>query len=327
MTENLVLVEHDGQRIKSGSLHAIAAAREFGGAVGLLALGHDLEKLNSALNQYGASSVYLADDPALQHPLADRYAAVVAEVARTAGSTTLVGSSSTFTKDILPRAAALLDWPMLSDVVAVEINDGSLQYRRPTNWGTGIATVELEGPCRVLTIRPSAFDQPLPVAKVSAVERVSVADMALPSGMRFVSQEERKSDRPELTEARVVVGGGRPLRDKATFDKLICGLADSMGAAVGATRAAVDTGIVPNDWQIGQTGKMIAPELYVAVGISGAVQHLAGVKDARIIVAINKDPDAPICELATYTLIGDLHTIVPELINALKEANDGPSHS
>ena len=326
MTENLVLVEHERQRIKSASLHAISAARELDGRVALLLLGHRLEELVSTLSQYGASTIYLADDPALQHPLADRYAAVVAEVARTAGSTTILGVTSTFTKDILPRAAALIDWPMLSDVIAVDKKDGSLQYRRPTNWGTDFATVELDGPCRVLTIRSSAFEEPQRVEDTSTVERVAVTQMALPSGMQFVSQEERESDRPEMTEARVVVGGGSPLRDRATFDKLIGGLADSLGAAVGATRAAVDAGIVPNDWQIGQTGKMIAPDLYIAVGISGAVQHLAGVKDARIIVAINKDAEAPICELATYSLIGDLHKIVPELINALKEATDGPSH-
>jgi electron transfer flavoprotein alpha subunit len=252
--------------------------------------------------------------------LADRYATVIAEAARKEGAKTILGTSSTFSKDVLPRVAALLDAPMLTDVVAIEEIGGDISYRRPINAGSMFATVKLDADRSVLTVRSTAFEPPAAAAISCPINRFDFDVGSLPNGMRFVSRAERKSDRPDLAEARVVVSGGRPLKDKETFERLVGGLADALGGAIGATRAAVDAGMAPNDYQIGQTGKVVAPELYVAVGISGAIQHLAGIKDSRIIVAINKDPDAPIFQLATYALVGDLHQIVPQLIESIRRA-------
>jgi electron transfer flavoprotein alpha subunit len=245
---------------------------------------------------------------------------LIAQVARTGDAHTILGTSSTFSKDVLPRAAALLDAPMVTDVLAIERMDGSVNYRRPINAGSMFATVRLEGERRVLTIRAAAFESPVADTEPSPIEPLNFDAASLPNGMRFISREERRSDRPDLGEARVVVSGGRPLKDKETFERLVGGLADALGGAIGATRAAVDAGMAPNDYQIGQTGKVVAPELYIALGISGAIQHLAGIKDSRVIVAINKDPDAPISQIATYTLVGDLYQIVPQLIESIRRA-------
>jgi electron transfer flavoprotein alpha subunit len=318
MAESLILIEHDGQQVKRPSLRAIALARQVGGEYALLVVGHGLDGIARSLVSYGASAVIVADDPALAEPLADRYAAVIAEAARQHGTKTILGSSSTFSKDILPRAAALLDAPMVTDVVAVEKTNGSISYRRPINAGSMFATVNVESDRRVLTIRPAAFEAPVATASPCAIKRFDFDPASLPNGIEFISREERKSDRPDLTEARVVVSGGRPLKDKDTFERLVGGLADALGGAIGATRAAVDAGMAPNDYQIGQTGRVVAPELYIALGISGAIQHLAGIKDSRVIVAINKDPDAPIFQVATYALVGDLYKIVPQLTEAIR---------
>ena len=317
---SLILIERDRREVKRQSLHAITAARQLGGEYALLVLGQEMDEIAKSLGGYGAASVFVADDAALAEPLADRYAAVIARVFQAAGSNTLIATSSTFSKDILPRVAALLDAPMLTDVLAIEQKDDTNSFVRPINAGSMLAPVQLSGERCVLSVRASAFAAPEVDAGTSAIEHVVIEAADLPSGMQFISREERASDRPDLTEARVVIGGGRPLKDKQTFDRLVGGLADTLGAAVGATRAAVDTGLAPNDYQIGQTGKVIAPDLYIALGISGAIQHLAGIKDSRIIVAINKDPDAPIFEIATYGLVGDLHQIVPQLIDALRPA-------
>jgi electron transfer flavoprotein alpha subunit len=319
MAETIVLIEHDHLQVKRPSLHAITLARQLGGDYALLVLGSGLNNVAASLTSYGASAVIVADDPALAEPLADRYAAVVAEVVKENGAKSLVGSSSTFSKDILPRVAALLDAPMVTDVLALEQVDGATVYRRPINAGSMLATVKVEGDLRVLTARATAFEAPEASDTSCPIERFTVDAASLPNGMQFVSREQRVSDRPDLAEARVVVSGGRPLKDTETFERLIGGLADSLGGAVGATRAAVDSGMVPNDYQIGQTGKVVAPELYIAVGVSGAIQHLAGIKDSRIIVAINKDPDAPIFQMATYGLVGDLHQIVPQLIESIRK--------
>src|SRR5947208_1072001 len=318
MAETLVLIEHDRQQLKRPSLHAITLARQLGGEYALLVLGHGLNEIAASLVSYGACAVIVADDPTLAEPLADRYATVIAEAARKQGAKTLLGTSSTFSKDVLPRAAALLDLPMVTDVIAIEEKDGSIVYRRPINAGSMLATVKVAGDRRVLTVRATAFEAPAANAAPCPTERFAFDAASLPSGMEFISREQRKSDRPDLTEARVVVGGGRPLKDKETFESLVGGLADALGGAVGATRAAVDAGMVSNDYQVGQTGKIIAPELYIGIGISGAIQHLAGIKDSQVIVAINKDPDAPIFQVATYGLIGDLHQIVPQFIDALR---------
>ena len=316
--QTLILIEHDRRQVKRPSLHAVAAARQLGGDYAFLLLGSGLGEMANSLTGYGACAVIVADDPALAEPLADRYATVIADACQKVGATTLLATASTFSKDILPRAAALLDAPMLSDLLAIEENEGAFSYRRPISAGSMLATVQLQGAKRVLTLRAAAFAAPSADSSSSPVEHLTVEAASLPNGMQFISREERVSDRPDLTEARVVIGGGRPLKDKESFDRLVGGLADVLGGAIGATRAAVDTGLAPNDYQIGQTGKVIAPELYIALGISGAIQHLAGIKDSRVIVAINKDPDAPIFQIATYGLVGDLHQLVPQLIAAIR---------
>jgi electron transfer flavoprotein alpha subunit len=318
MSQSLVLIEHDRQQVKRSSLHAITLARQLGGEYALLVIGNVLDDIANSLVSLGARSVIVADDPALAEPLADRYATVIAEAARRSDAENVLATSSTFSKDILPRVAALLDAPMVTDVVAIEKKDGSISYRRPISAGSMFAMVKVEGEHCVLTIRAAAFEPPVADAAPCPITRFDVDGGTLPNGMRFISREERKSDRPDLTEARVVVSGGRPLKDKETFERLVGGLADALGGAIGATRAAVDAGMAPNDYQIGQTGKVVAPELYIALGISGAIQHLAGIKDSRIIVAINKDPDAPIFQAATYALVGDLYQIVPQLIESIR---------
>jgi len=317
MAKVLVLIEHDRQQVKRPSLHAITLARQLTDDYALLVLGHGLDEIAASFVSYGGSAVMVADDPALAEPLADRYAIVIAAAARKNGAQTVLGASSTFSKDILPRVAALLDAPMVTDVLAIEEKDGLISYRRPINAGSMLATVKLEGQRCVLSVRATAFEAPEAKGEPCPVERFAFDAASLPNGMQFISREERKSDRPDLTEARVVVCGGRPLKDTETFERLIGGLADALGGAIGATRAAVDAGMAPNDYQVGQTGKIIAPELYFGIGISGAIQHLAGIKDSRIIVAINKDPEAPIFQMATYGLIGDLHQIVPQLIESI----------
>jgi len=320
MADTLVLIEQNQGEVKRTSLHAITLARQLGGEYALLVLGHSLNEIAASLVSYGASAVILADNPALAEPLADRYATVVAEVARKRGATTLLATSSTFSKDIMPRAAALLEAPMVTDVLAIEERDGASSYRRPINAGSMLATVEIKGERRVLTARSTAFEAPAADATRCPIERFELNAASLPNGMEFISREQRQSSRPDLTEARVVVCGGRPLKDTETFERLVGGLADVLGGAVGATRAAVDAGMVPNDYQVGQTGKIIAPELYIGIGISGAIQHLAGIKDSRIIVAINRDPDAPIFQIATYGLVGDLHQLVPQLIDSIRQS-------
>jgi electron transfer flavoprotein alpha subunit len=318
MAQSLILIEQDHQQVKRSSLHAIGLARQLGDEYALMVLGHGLEGIAASLVSFGASAVVVADDPALEQPLADRCAAVIAAAARDVGANTIVGTSSTFSKDLLPRVAALLDAPMVTDVVAIEKMDGLVSYRRPINAGSMFAAVSVEGDRRILTVRATAFEPPAADAPPCAIKRFNVDAASLPNGMQFISREERKSDRPDLTEARVVVCGGRPLKDRETFERLVGGLADALGGAIGATRAAVDAGMAPNDYQIGQTGKIIAPELYIALGISGAIQHLAGIKDSRVIVAVNKDPEAPIFQMATYALVGDLYQIVPQLIESLR---------
>ena len=318
MFSNLILIEHDGQAVKRPSLGALGLGQQLGGSCALLILGSCLDTLAESLRGWGADAVLVADDPALTEPLADRYAEVVARTARQYQSATILGTSSTFTKDILPRVAALLDAPMVSDVTHAEEMDGQWIYTRPVNAGSANARVTVEGSVRVLTARGTSYPPPAPSESPSSLEKLDVDAASLPSGMQFESRADSASDRPDLTEARVVVCGGRPLQNKETFDRLIGGLADVLQGAVGATRAAVDAGMAPNDWQVGQTGKNIAPDLYLAVGVSGAIQHLAGIQDSKVIVAINRDPEAPIFQIANYGLVGDLHELVPRLIEAFR---------
>ena len=297
--------------MKRPSLHGITLARQLGGAYALLVLGQGLDEIAASLVFYGASAVIVADNPALAEPLADRYAAVIAQAARKHNSRTVLGISSTFGKDVLPRAAALLDVPMVSDVLAIEEKNGSNSYQRPVNAGTMLVTVKLQSDRRVLTARATAFEAPAADAEACPIERFEFDAASLPNEMEFISREQRISGRPDLTEAAVVVCGGRPLKDQETFERLVGGLADQLGGAV-------DAGMAPNDYQVGQTGKVIALQLYIGLGISGAIQHLADIKDSQVIVAINKDPDAPIFQVVTYGLVGDLHQIVPQFIAAVR---------
>jgi electron transfer flavoprotein alpha subunit len=318
MTQNLVLIEHNGQTVRRSSLRALSLANQLSGQSILAVLGAGLDAIAESVKVYDAVKVLVADDVTLAEPLADRYAVVIAEMARKTGVRTVIGTASTFTKDVLPRVAALLDAPMLSEVTGVLVNDETTCFQRPVNAGSLMATVKLDSGLRVLTARATAYQPPAPNGSSTPVEKFAFDVAALPKGMKFVSREQRVSARPDLIEAPVVVSGGRPLNDKETFERLIGGLADALGGAVGATRAAVDAGMVPNDCQIGHTGKAVAPELYIAVGVSGAIQHLAGIKDSKVIVAINRDPDAPVFQMANYGLVGDLHDIVPRLISAVR---------
>jgi electron transfer flavoprotein alpha subunit len=317
MIQSLVLLEHDGGRVAPSSLRALSLARRLGGPYALLILGARVASVAESVRAYGAEVVLLADHRALVEPLADRCATVVAQAARHLGASRILATSSTFAKDILPRAAALLDAPMVTDVVAVETDEAGPVYSRPVSAGAFIARVRLEGALHVLTARSSAFEVPVSNCRSCPVEMLTVDGSQLSNGTEFVCRERPVSTRPDLAEARVVVAGGRGLKDREAFERLIGGLADKLGGAVGATRAAVDAGLAPNNCQIGQTGRNVAPELYIGIGISGAIQHLAGIKDSKVIVAVNRDAEAPICQIATYTLVGDLNEIVPRLATAL----------
>ena len=319
MGKILILAELDNGVLKQATLSAAGFARKAGAPFEMLVLGANVGAAAQALARCGAAAVLAADSPALAQPVADRYAKVIAEVAKARGATLVVGVASTFTKDVLPRAAALLDAGMLSDVIDVRAEGDDYVFRRVQFAGNVIATVQLGGAVRCLTVRSAAFAAPEPSAAVSPVENVAVDAAALPNGIEFVSRETKASGRPDATEARIIVSGGRALKNPEDFEKLVGGLADVLGAAVGSSRALVDAGITPNSLQIGQTGKIVAPDLYIAVGISGAIQHMAGMKDTKVIVAINKDAEAPIFQVADYGLVADVYTAVPELMQKLKK--------
>jgi electron transfer flavoprotein alpha subunit len=324
MSTILVIAEHDGSRVRQGTLAAVGGAQELAALAGgaseicLLVMGHEVAGVAEAARGLGVARVLVADHPALAGLLADRTAPVVRAAVEATGATWVVAASSTFSKDLLPRVAALFDAGMLSDVLGFEGGGDEIRFRRPVYAGNAIATVTLDGPIRVLTLRPTAFAAASGASTSCPVEPINVAALSLPDGSEFVGRSTAAAKRPDLTEARVVVTGGRPLRDAETYERLIGGLADLLGGAAGATRAAVDSGIAPNDLQVGQTGKVVAPELYIACGVSGSIQHLAGMKDSRVVVAINKDPEAPIFDIADYGLVADLHQAVPEMIEHLK---------
>ncbi len=310
----LVLAETDGAKILPATLPVISFAQQWAkltsGTFAIAALGGQMLDVET-LRGYGASAIYLAADAQLLHPTADKAVAVLETIVTQTNAVSIAGASATFGRDMLPRLAGKRDLPMLSDVLSIA-NDGSgLIFRRPMNAGNFFATVQIDGDNGVFSIRTTAFGKPEQSSALSPIENVTIP--ALPTGTVWKSLEAGEQKRPELTNARVVVSGGRPLRDAETFERLLGGLADALGGAVGATRAAVDSGIAPNELQVGQTGKVVAPELYIAAGVSGSVQHLAGMKESKVIVAINSDPDAPIFEVADYGLVADLHTAIPEL--------------
>jgi len=316
MTNVLIVAEQSNGTLKKASLHALGAGAQLaartGGALHVALLGSGIGEAAKVLATYGAT-VHCADDAALAHGLAEAAAPVVVQIARAVGAGWLGAAATAAGKDLLPRAAALLEAAMATEVLSFGGEGADVTFRRPMWAGNVVAEVALATPVKAFTIRPTEFPAAAPAAAPGAVQAVAVS--VGPLKTRFVEFAEVKSERPELTEARVVVAGGRGT--KGDF-KPVEALADLLGAAVGASRAAVDAGWVPNDWQIGQTGKVVAPELYVAVGISGAIQHVAGMKGAKVIVAINKDAEAPIFQIADYGLVGDLFKLLPELTAKIK---------
>ena len=302
----LVIAEHDNSTLKGATLNAVTAASQMGGDLHVLVAGAGCGAVADAAAQVaGVSKVLVADAAAYEHQLAENMSKLVAELGKDYSH--IVSPATTTGKNFLPRVAALLDVAQISDITAVEAAD---TFQRPIYAGNAIATVQSMDAIKVITVRGTAFDAAATEGGSAAVEAVgSVHDAGISS---FVGEEMAVSDRPELTAAKVVISGGRGMGNGENF-ALLEKVADKLGAAVGASRAAVDAGFVPNDMQVGQTGKIVAPELYIAVGISGAIQHLAGMKDSKIIVAINKDEEAPIFSVADYGLVADLFEAVPEL--------------
>jgi electron transfer flavoprotein alpha subunit len=308
----LVLAEHDNKSVKKATLNTVAAAQKLGSDIDVLVAGHEAGGAAKAAGQIaGVKKVLHADAAHLGEFLAENVAALIVNLAK--GYSHILAPATTTGKDVMPRAAALLDVQQISDICAVE---GADTFVRPIYAGNALATVKSKDPIKVITVRATAFDAVAPSGGSAAVETVQApADSGLSA---FVSREVSKSERPELTAAKIIVSGGRGMGSGENFTKVLEPLADRLGAAMGASRAAVDAGFVPNDWQVGQTGKIVAPDLYVAVGISGAIQHLAGMKDSRVIVAINKDEEAPIFQVADFGVVGDLFQLVPSLVEELK---------
>ena len=301
----LLIAEHNNQSLKSETHKVVQAASEIGGDITVLVAGANCAAVaTEAAGIKGVSKVLLADNPAYEHQLAENIAALVAELGKDYSH--ILAPATTTGKNFLPRVAALLDVAQISDVIAIESAD---TFVRPIYAGNAIATVQTADNIKVLTVRPAAF-RAAENGNNAAVETLSAVHDAGVS--QYIGAELTKSERPELTAARVVISGGRGMQNGENF-ALLNGIADKLGAAIGASRAAVDAGFVPNDMQVGQTGKIVAPELYIAVGISGAIQHLAGMKDSKVIVAINKDAEAPIFQIADYGLVADLFTVLPEL--------------
>jgi electron transfer flavoprotein alpha subunit len=302
----LVIAEHDNNILKVATLNTVAAAQAIGGAVDILVAGGNCGAVaTAAAGVPGIGKVLVADNAAYTHQLAENVSLLIAEVA--AHYDNILAPATPNCKNFLPRVAALLDVAQISDVTAVESAD---TFQRPIYAGNVIATVKSTDAKKVITVRTTAYDAAPCTGGSAAIETVSaVHDAGISS---FVSEEVAVSERPELTSASVVISGGRGMQNGDNF-KLLDGIADKLGAAIGASRAAVDAGFVPNDMQVGQTGKIVAPDLYIAVGISGAIQHLAGMKDSKVIVAINKDEDAPIFQVADYGLVADLFGALPEL--------------
>ena len=302
----LVIAEHDNNELKPVTLNTLSAATAIGGDIHLLIAGSNCQAVAETAAQIPAvAKVLLADNAAYEHQLAENMSKLVQTVAADYGH--ILASATTTGKNFLPRVAALLDVNQISDIIAVESAD---TFKRPIYAGNAIATVQSSDTVKVITVRGTAFDA---VESAGGSAEITAIGEACDAGISsFVGEELAESDRPELTAASVVVSGGRGMGNGENFD-LLYSVADKLGAAVGASRAAVDAGFVPNDMQVGQTGKMVAPDLYIAVGISGAIQHLAGMKDSKVIVAINKDEEAPIFQVADYGLVADLFEAVPEL--------------
>jgi electron transfer flavoprotein alpha subunit len=302
----LVVAEHDNVALKTATLNTVAAAQKIGGEIHVLVAGHNSQGAADAAARIAAvGKVLHAEAPSFASPTAEGIAALVVPLA--AGYSHVLLPATGFGKNAAPRIAALLDVAQVSDIIAVESQD---TFVRPIYAGNALATVQAKDAKKVITVRATGFDAAPADGGSATIEKLSVPVAA--DRVQVLGQELTKSERPELTSARIVISGGRGLQNGANF-KMLEALADKLHAAIGASRAAVDAGYVPNDYQVGQTGKIVAPDLYIAIGISGAIQHLAGMKDSKVIVAINKDPEAPIFQIADYGLVGDLFEIVPQL--------------
>ncbi len=309
----LVLAEHDNKSLKDATNKAVTAAKAMGGDVHVLVAGKDCKAAaDAAAKLDGVAKVLIADAPAYEHQLAEPLAALIVSLAGSYDA--FVAPATTSGKNVMPRVAALLDVMQISEIMKVVSPD---TFERPIYAGNAIQTVKSTDAKKVITVRTSTF-QAAAEGGAAAVEPVNAASD--PAVSSFVGEELSKSDRPELTSAKIIISGGRAMQNRENFTKYIEPVADKLGAAMGASRAAVDAGYAPNDWQVGQTGKVVAPELYIAVGISGAIQHLAGMKDSKVIVAINKDEEAPIFQVADYGLVADLYQALPELAEELGKA-------
>ncbi|BBQ02015.1 electron transfer flavoprotein subunit alpha (plasmid) [Burkholderia sp. SFA1] len=307
----LVIAEHDNASLKAATLNTVAAAAKIGGDIHVLVAGHTARgAADAAAKIAGVSRVLLADAPQLEAGLAENVEATALNIAK--DYTHVLAPATAYGKNIAPRIAAKLDVAQISEITAVVSAD---TFERPIYAGNAIATVQSSDPIKVITVRATGFDPAAAEGGSAAVETIAAA--ADTGTSQFVGREVTKLDRPELTSARIIVSGGRGLGSGENYTKVLEPLADKLGAALGASRAAVDAGYVPNDYQVGQTGKIVAPQLYIAVGISGAIQHLAGMKDSKVIVAINKDAEAPIFSVADYGVVGDLFALVPELAGEL----------
>ena len=308
----LLLATHDNKALKDATCKALTAARQLGGEVHVLVAGQGCRSVaEDAAKLEGVSKVLFGEDASLEHRLAEPTAALIVSLAGSYDA--LIAPATTTGKNVMPRVAALLDVMQVSDITKVVAPD---TFERPIYAGNAIQTVKSNEAKKVMTVRISTF-QPTGAGEGDAVPIEEVKAAADPGLSSFVGEELSKSERPELTSAKIIISGGRAMQNKENFAKYIGPVADRLGAAMGASRAAVDAGYAPNDWQVGQTGKVVAPELYIAVGISGAIQHLAGMKDSKVIVAINKDEEAPIFSVADYGLVADLFVAVPELTAVL----------
>jgi len=312
MMKTLVIAEHDNSRLATATLNAVTAAARFGGEVDLLLAGHGCDAVAAQAQALaGVTRVLKVDAAHYAEPLVENLAVLVQRVVSEGGYRAVLAGASSFGKNLSPRVAALLDVAAVSDVVAISAPG---RYERPIYAGNVMVSVESDQTVDVLTVRTTAFDAVVDGGSAALEALAAGPDLAL---SRVIGRELSKSERPELGDAAIVVSGGRGLGSGENYHRLLEPLADALGAALGASRAAVDAGFVPNDYQVGQTGKIVAPGLYVAVGISGAIQHLAGMKDSKVIVAINKDPDAPIFQVADYGLVADLFDAVPALTSSL----------
>ncbi len=304
----LILAEHDNQGLRPSTLHVVTAGRKLGDDIHVLVVGHNASAVAQAASQViGVNKILVADAAYLAQPTAENVAAQTLAVVRAGGYTHVLAPATGFGKNVLPRVAASLDVAQVSDIIAIESPD---TFVRPIYAGSVFATVQSTDAIRVITVRTTAFDAAPATGGSATVQSIAAAPDA--GKAKVVGQELTKSARPDLGSARIVISGGRAMASAENF-KMLEKLADKLNAAIGASRAAVDAGYVPNDCQVGQTGKIVAPDLYIAVGISGAIQHLAGMKDSKVIVAINKDPEAPIFQIADYGLVGDLFEILPQL--------------